>query len=514
MKAKHLCWVSFLSIVVILLVEVVFTVDKNIIWWLRSRKSLRKNSMESNNVLVTGGLGTLGKVICSSLIRAGYFVIVLDVNTDVQELLVQLKYDKADRRRINIFHGDIRNQSVINMIHEKYNKLVGIIHLAGVSRADWCHDHSADCYDINVHSTQVFLQILVPLLETDTMKPWFFYLSSYLIKDTKIMLSTAGKSYLPQSSMHYIWSKIKTEKVIKVFNHTFSQTTILRIADVYGAFYDYSDRIVPYFVRQAITDNPISLSEPALVENFIHVADVIQTFVELIKTMEQYRNSRLDSLISMHLLSGERVDRKALLMMILNITNSQSLIRIVNNMNTSANEIPYYSRMTPTKVIHLARHPNIQNGLQLYVTEIKRRNLFLARDIFDAECSTKVIERVDLNNCTTIIYTDLMARTMLTCSHNNSLDITTNFTAQFRFIAAEKTNIKGMPGYYIQCLIGGSRFFGISGKRVTITDKKRPFFVSYLPDDRSIALRSIQKICHQFKANNYFASLPIHSTLS
>ena len=135
----------------------------------------------SNNILIVGGLGTLGRSLSVALCKGGHNVIVLDVNDDSREFLEELKYQNIDPKRVKIFHGDIRSYSAIHAIRKEYRNLSGIVHLAGVSREDWCLENLDDCSSINIEATRMFLEAASSLFSQGRQKPWLLYLSSYLV---------------------------------------------------------------------------------------------------------------------------------------------------------------------------------------------------------------------------------------------------------------------------------------------------------------------------------------------
>ncbi len=135
-------------------------------------------STDAQNILIAGGLGTVGKVLCANLIQAGYNVIVLDVSNNYHELFNELKYQAVKSDRLKIFNGDIRNYSVLHAIQKTYAALNGIIHLAAVSREYWCEEYPVDCFKINVDGTQLFLETVKSLFTVNNNKPWLLYVSS------------------------------------------------------------------------------------------------------------------------------------------------------------------------------------------------------------------------------------------------------------------------------------------------------------------------------------------------
>ena len=370
-----------------------------------------------------------------------------------------------------MFNGDIRNESVLREIQKAYGSFDGIIHLVAVSDERWCEENHDDCFKINVDGTRAFLQTVQSLFTTSKKNPWLLYTSSYSVYES---------SY--------------AENVISTFASVFSNIAILRISEIYGSFHDYSHRTVPYFVRSALTDNPITLSEIDLFKNYIHISDVVRACRKLIEQMNSNRDMGERHSVRKFLLTGHTVDQKTLLMTILNLTNSQSLLRIENFIKDVSPKPTIREQLNYTLI-----YPTIQKGLQEYIDNIRKRDLFRVKEIFDDECSGKFDQDIPVNNCTMIIYTNLMTRAMLTCSLNKSLTTTNKFSPYLRFITTETKDSQGVPSYYIQCLSRNPGFLTVLNRRVITSTVGTPFWISYFPKNRSMALLVHQN--HQGKTS-------------
>ena len=442
-----------------------------------TRTRLTTDVEESTNVLICGGLGTLGKSLSGALIKSGYHVVVLDVSNDTHPFFQALEYQNMDRKHVRIFNGDIRDYSVIQSIHREYPSLSGIIHLAGVSREDWCHENFEDCTQINVHGTKLLLEAITALFSERDKKPWLLYMSSYLAYGYEIR---HGKTDSP-----YGLTTLKAENVIKSFSDDFSSIMLLRIGEAYGSVFDYSDRTIPYLIRRAITDNPIPFVETNVFRSYVHMVDVIKICVRWIERTEAGDFFSWRSNVVTYLLAGNSVDRQSLLKSIMHITKSRFVIPVTNGPVS----VPDHSmRMSDTKFYYAPRFDNIEDGLRQYLRDIRKRDLSVARAIYLKECSSNGTKRPDLSDCTMIIYTDLVARTMLTCSRENPLKMTTQFSPQFRFIAANAKRTLGMSSYYIQCVNASGDYLNVINSTVIGSNDTFPFYVSYSPEGGSMAL--------------------------
>ncbi|CAF1526653.1 unnamed protein product [Adineta ricciae] len=430
----------------------------------------------TRNILVTGGLGRLGKSVCSNLIRAGYFVIVLDASSDTEQFFDELTYNAVDHEQVKIFIGNIQNHSIIHAIRAQYKRILGIIHLAGTDREAECQEFKEACFRNNVESTQRFLEAFqLTFGDNKKDRPWLIYFSSFSICARQL------NSYLAES-------KVIVERVIRTFSHLFSSIIILRSAEVYGLFDDSSARIIPYFTRQAMTDSPISLTEPTFVRYFIHVTDAMRVLLELIRMTTATSQYYQTSSISTYCLCASSVDQKSLLSIVLKMTSSHALVRTMKGTQSLESKRLCTDGAISPNFAHLFQYKRIAKGLWQYIGDIKRRDLRFAQDLLRNECLKNLVEASDFNNCTMLIYTNSNKHSMITCRNETPWHTTSKFFPDFRFVSTNVKNVRGMSGYYIQCHSVGSSFLCVVNQTVTKSADKSLFFFSYMPENRSVAL--------------------------
>ena len=443
------------------------------------RKSATTNDGEPASILISGGLGTLGTSLSAALIKSGYHIVVLDVHKDTDRFLEALTYQNIDRKRVRIFNGDIRDYSVIQAIHQKHRRLLGLIHLAGVSREDWCHENVDDCSQINVNGTALFLQGIRALFSQGNEKPWLLYISSYLVYGHGIV----NEKTPTKPDSHYGWTTLKAENVIKSFTNDFSSIMLLRIGEAYGSVFDHPDRTIPYFVRRAIAHHPIPFVETNVFRSYVHIFDVVERCVQWIGKAKAVDFFSWRSNVVTSLLKGNPVDRYSLLKSIVRITQSRSVILMPNS------TVPEYSvKMIRTKLDYILSYDNIEDGLRQYLGDIRKRDLSVARAIYLRECALKATKSIDLSNCTLLMYTDLMSLTMLTCARDSPLKLTKDFSPSFRFISANGQRTLGIPSYYIQCINASGDYLDVFDHTVVASNDPFPFYVSYEPERGSMAL--------------------------
>ncbi len=113
-----------------------------------------------------------GKQVVARLLSAGTPITVLDKIFFEDELsALQRKYPKTDLRYVE---GDIRDAATLSSAMT--SDVVGVVHLAAVSRVLWCLENEKDCDDVNVRGTQLVLEAM--------KGGWFIQASSREVRAT------------------------------------------------------------------------------------------------------------------------------------------------------------------------------------------------------------------------------------------------------------------------------------------------------------------------------------------
>ena len=159
--------------------------------------------------------------------------------------------------------GDIRNTTLLSSIFT--SDVVGVVHLADVSRILRCEENPADCKDVNERGTQLVLDSLEHLNRNDRGKRWFVLASSLEVYgDTTAATPTCEDAPTKPLSV-YGASKLAAERVVetRVRSHNAVGTlraVSLRLSSVYGGSFDHEDRLVPAITTQALWNQVIQVS--------------------------------------------------------------------------------------------------------------------------------------------------------------------------------------------------------------------------------------------------------------
>src|SRR5258708_6177355 len=213
----------------------------------------------SQRVVVTGGLGYLGSILCEHLLNAGFRVRAIDNllygqgQQGLFHLCAQPGFDfvKGDVRDESLMRGAIRDADVI-------------IHLAAIVGASACDRDPSMAVSVNLESVKALNRLRSPhqlVIYPNTNSGYG---------------ATEGTSFCTEDTPLHPISLYGTTKVEAERHLLDSPNTItLRLATVFGmAPRMRLDLLVNHFVYTALNEGYIVIFEKDFKRNFVHVRDV------------------------------------------------------------------------------------------------------------------------------------------------------------------------------------------------------------------------------------------------
>jgi nucleoside-diphosphate-sugar epimerase len=228
-----------------------------------------------SKILITGGAGYIGSMLCTKLLEAGHIVTVIDL----------LKYDKGSlnhlyfHKNFKLICDDIRKVSLIKKFIKQHDFIIPLAALVG---APLCEKFKKDALSTNLGSIKTLCKLA-------TKKNKVIYLttnSGYGIGEKNKYCDE--NSPLKPISL-YGKTKCDGEDLVrsKIKNHV-----CFRLATVFGHSYRMrSDLLVNNFVYTAIKKKKLTLFEPHFRRNFIHVRDVVNAIIFTMKNFNRLKNN-------------------------------------------------------------------------------------------------------------------------------------------------------------------------------------------------------------------------------
>lgn len=224
----------------------------------------------AERVLVTGGAGYLGSVLCEHLLDAGYQVTALDNLLFGQESLFHL----CARPAFDFIRGDVRDESVMKKAIASADV---IIPLAAIVGAPACDRDPITTEAVNLGAVQTLLKHRSP-------KQFLAFPVTNSGYGTK-----SGDVYCTEETPLEpisLYGRTKVQAEAEVLATPNSLT--FRLATVFGLSPRMRiDLLVNHFVFSAVTDGYLVIFEKDFKRNFIHIRDVADAFLHALKNRDR-----------------------------------------------------------------------------------------------------------------------------------------------------------------------------------------------------------------------------------
>ncbi len=216
-------------------------------------------------VLVTGGAGYLGSVLCEHLLRDGFRVRVLDNLLFAQASHFHLAHDK----NYDFTFGDVREEKTLR---EAIKDVDVIIPLAAIVGAPACDRDQWMTREVNFDA----IKLLNKLRSPNQLVIYPTTNSGYGTKSGEVHCTE--DSALEPISL-YGQTKVDAEKE---FLNSKNAIT-LRLATVFGLSPRMRlDLLVNHFTYMAVTEGYLVIFEKDFKRNFVHIRDVADCFIHCI----------------------------------------------------------------------------------------------------------------------------------------------------------------------------------------------------------------------------------------
>jgi len=224
------------------------------------------------HVLVTGGLGYLGSILCEHLLTAGWRVTVVDNlmhGADAPGL-----FHLCAHPRFDFVRGDVRDESVMRPTVAAAD---AIVHLAAIVGASACDRDPAQATSVNVGAVKLLNHLRSP-------KQLVVFPNTNSGYGT-----TAGTSFCTEDSplapiSLYGRTKVEAERWLL----DSPNVVALRLATVFGMSPRVRlDLLVNHFVWAAHTEGYIVIFEKDFKRNFVHVRDVADCMLHCLANGER-----------------------------------------------------------------------------------------------------------------------------------------------------------------------------------------------------------------------------------
>jgi len=235
-----------------------------------------------NKILVTGGNGFIGSMVCKSLYDSGYEVDSLD-NLDLS-----FPRKHTIEKNIKIIKCDLTDRKRLKEILQK-NKYDGVFHLAGLISVSDSNKQQSNYFKNNVLAS---LNLILTMIETDTNNLIFSSSASvYQSKSSKIIET----DFLNPISV-YAQNKFVVENFLKSMFEIYNFKSItLRYFNACGADFESligftlskETHLIPLAISATLSNNIFNLygnnydtKDGTCMRDYVHIKDIAEAHIE------------------------------------------------------------------------------------------------------------------------------------------------------------------------------------------------------------------------------------------
>jgi dTDP-glucose 4,6-dehydratase len=219
------------------------------------------------NILVTGGAGFIGSAFVRQMIEKypDYTVVAFDKMTYAGNMDNLLPVIKTGNFRFE--QGDIGDREAVRSAFEKHD-IDTVVNFAAESHVD----RSILAPDAFIYSNTVGVHILLDSAHKHGIERFLQVSTDEVYGDVESGFSVESDSFAPNSP--YSASKAGGDLMVRAYHVTHGMNTIVtRGSNTFGP-YQYPEKLMPFFITEAIDDRPLPVYGNGLqVRDWLHVED-------------------------------------------------------------------------------------------------------------------------------------------------------------------------------------------------------------------------------------------------
>ena len=225
-------------------------------------------------ILITGAAGYIGSSLTTKLVLLGHNVIALDNLSLTKNSLSHLFL----RNNFKFINGDVRNRILISKVIKDIDFIIPLAALVG---APLCDKFPKLTKEVNLESIK--------------------YILKKIKKNQKIIYPNTNSGYgigkkdkfcdesSPLNPIS-LYGKTKVEAEKYILQH--KNSVVFRLATIFGYSYRMrTDLLVNFLVKEAVLKNKIEIFEPHFRRNYIHISDIVDAFIFVIKNFEKMKGN-------------------------------------------------------------------------------------------------------------------------------------------------------------------------------------------------------------------------------
>lgn len=239
--------------------------------------------MHRIKLLITGISGFIGRSLVEEIVKRELPIDIYGIDIKQPEFK-----NPVFLKHISFYLVDMRDRDALNTYFQDKH-FDGVVHLAAISRVVDAEKDKTNCIAVNLFGTKYLVDVLERSKDT-----WLIFGSSREVYGEQKQFPV--KESAPKKPINiYGECKLQGEQLIK---ERLQKYAILRFSNVYGNDYDIEGRVVPAFVKRALTDQILYLEGGEQTIDFTHISNTVESIIDTIQLLQNNQISTEEMHIS------------------------------------------------------------------------------------------------------------------------------------------------------------------------------------------------------------------------
>ncbi len=205
-----------------------------------------KNTFKNKNILITGGVGSVGKEIINQIFKfdPGTYVRILDIDESREfelEHELELKLNPKDFKKLRFFLGDIRDKDRLKRAIEDVDI---ILHTAALKHVNSCEYNPFEAVKTNILGLQNLINVSI---ENEV---------------EKVIFTSSDKAANPTNTMGA--TKLLGERLMISANYYKGRRKTIFSSVRFGNVLGSRGSVIPLWINQIKNGGPVTLTDPTM----------------------------------------------------------------------------------------------------------------------------------------------------------------------------------------------------------------------------------------------------------
>lgn len=317
----------------------------------------------NKNILVTGGVGLLGKPLAIFLQKNNYKVFVLDKSTNKK------RNNLITKKRIKYIYGNFKNKFFLRKIIKKM-KIKVIFHTGATTQVLEGLKYPLETYKNNIMGT---INILECIREIDPSILLIYSSSDKAYGEIK------KRNYLENDNLNSIYpydlSKTCSDLICQSYSSVYNlKIAIVRCGNLFGPGDFNKNRIIPETIISTIKNQKLKIrSSGKLIRDYLYIDDAVKAYYLIMNKLKKSKNKTLIYNVG----SKDNMSVIKLVNFILTLMNKKNLKPVILNQSKKEIKVQKLNDNKIRKELNWKQSNSMREGLIKTINWYKKNQSLL-----------------------------------------------------------------------------------------------------------------------------------------